>query len=170
MSDSFSLECKLIKLFKSFGTQFNKSIISVCISCYFRDLRSIELKNIKGFILNIPLYFEIKWGALQFRHKRKHWTCVRKISNSYYNLDSRLKCPNVIGNELELVTFLKEQIENEDMELFLVMKKECAENETWMKASHVASTTTSGINIKPAIAPMAENESIHSEASVKSAE
>ena len=34
--------------------------------------------------------------------KRRHWVAVREIGNIYYNLDSKLKQPEVIGEAAAL--------------------------------------------------------------------
>lgn len=68
-------------------------------SCY-RDVGSIALPNITGFILNVPS--NLRWGPLRLPLKRQHWIGVREVGGVYYNLDSKLRSPHAIGTADEL--------------------------------------------------------------------
>lgn len=48
-----------------------------------------------GFILNIPSEYKI--GFIQLPIKRKHWIAVQRINGIYYNLDSKLDMPVIVG-------------------------------------------------------------------------
>lgn len=65
-----------------------------------RDVGSIELSNVTGFILNVPS--NLRWGPLRLPLKRQHWIGVREVGGVYYNLDSKLRSPQPIGNPDEL--------------------------------------------------------------------
>lgn len=65
-----------------------------------RDVGSIELSNVTGFILNVPS--NLRWGPLRLPLKRQHWIGVREVGGIYYNLDSKLRSPQPIGNPDEL--------------------------------------------------------------------
>lgn len=65
-----------------------------------RDVGSIELSNVEGFILNVPS--NLRWGPLRLPLKRQHWIGVREVGGIYYNLDSKLRNPQPIGNPDEL--------------------------------------------------------------------
>uniref|UniRef100_A0AAQ5Y0H1 Josephin-1 n=1 Tax=Amphiprion ocellaris TaxID=80972 RepID=A0AAQ5Y0H1_AMPOC len=65
-----------------------------------RDVGSIELSNVEGFILNVPS--NLRWGPLRLPLKRQHWIGVREVGGVYYNLDSKLRNPQPIGNPDEL--------------------------------------------------------------------
>lgn len=65
-----------------------------------RDVGSIELSNVTGFILNVPS--NLRWGPLRLPLKRQHWIGVREVGGIYYNLDSKLRSPQHIGNPDEL--------------------------------------------------------------------
>jgi hypothetical protein len=56
---------------------------------------------------------------------------MRKIDETYYNLDSKLNSPSVIGDELEFLNFLRNQLKRDDIQLLLVVEKSVAEFETW---------------------------------------
>lgn len=61
-----------------------------------RDVSSIELSNVTGFILNVPS--NLRWGPLRLPLKRQHWIGVRDVGGTYYNLDSKLRSPQPIGD------------------------------------------------------------------------
>lgn len=71
-----------------------------CFLSSFRDVGSIELSNVTGFILNVPS--NLRWGPLRLPLKRQHWIGVREVGGVYYNLDSKLRSPQPIGNPDEL--------------------------------------------------------------------
>ena len=88
----------------------------------------LKLNSIFGFILNIPT--DLRWGILHLPVQRKHWIAVRKVNGDFYNLDSKLNRPQLIGNNQQLIAFLKEEIQNKDKELLLVVKRELR-NDVW---------------------------------------
>ena len=65
-----------------------------------RNLERLCLQNIVGFILNLPS--SIGWRMLTIPIKRRHWIAVRAIDRTYYNLDSKLKYPEEIGEAAAL--------------------------------------------------------------------
>ncbi|KAK2160500.1 hypothetical protein LSH36_132g05020 [Paralvinella palmiformis] len=97
-----------------------------------RSPSDLELDNIFGFILNIPT--DLRLGILHLPVQRKHWVAIRKVNGDFYNLDSKLNRPLLIGNNQQLVAFLKEQIQNKDKELLLVVKHEL-ENDVWRRSA-----------------------------------
>ncbi|XP_017087951.1 josephin-like protein [Drosophila bipectinata] len=83
------------------------------------DPSCINLDGIVGFILNIPS--DCKIGNIKLPLRRRHWIAVRRVENYYYNLDSKLKNPEKIGDTDDVFKFLREQIQQLDhRELFLV--------------------------------------------------
>lgn len=64
-----------------------------------RNLHTLTLKNIFGFILNIPNEQSF-WRSVMslFTASKRHWIAVRQIDSLYYNFDSKLKDPAVIGD------------------------------------------------------------------------
>ena len=64
-------------------------------------MERLNLSSIKGFILNLPSSVGW-WGVLTIPLKRRHWVAVRSIEGTYYNLDSKLKQPEIIGEEQKL--------------------------------------------------------------------
>lgn len=49
-----------------------------------------------GFILNVPS--NLRWGPLRLPLKRQHWIGVREVGGTYYNLDSKLRSPQPLGD------------------------------------------------------------------------
>ncbi|KAK0174844.1 hypothetical protein PV327_010567 [Microctonus hyperodae] len=95
-----------------------------------RDPNCLALDNIVGFILNVPT--EYKLGFVLLPLKKRHWIALRKIHGVFYNLDSKLDSPQLIGNDLELMNYLKEQISNNENALFLVVSRQVASTQEWL--------------------------------------
>ncbi|TRY77522.1 hypothetical protein DNTS_028240, partial [Danionella cerebrum] len=94
-----------------------------------RDVSSIALQNVTGFILNVPS--NLRWGPLRLPLKRQHWIGVREVGGVYYNLDSKLRCPHAIGDSDELRKFLRHQLRGKNCELLLVVPEEVEVHQTW---------------------------------------
>ncbi|XP_043472722.1 josephin-2 [Leptopilina heterotoma] len=95
-----------------------------------RDPSCLCLKNIQGFILNVPT--EYKLGFVLLPLKRRHWVALKKIDGAFYNLDSKLDAPQLIGKDSELLAYLKDQIDSREKELFLVVSREVDSNQGWL--------------------------------------
>ncbi len=65
---------------------------------------------------------------------------MRQIGSHFYNLDSKLKAPEVIGEQKELIDYLKEQIQCKDKELLIVVSAECAKQDKWYSTTHLNDT------------------------------
>ncbi|XP_077358410.1 josephin-1 [Festucalex cinctus] len=98
-----------------------------------RDVGSIELSNVTGFILNVPS--NLRWGPLQLPLKRQHWMGVREVAGVYYNLDSKLRGPQPIGSPDQLRKFLRQQLRGKNCELLLVVSEEVEARQTWRSHS-----------------------------------
>lgn len=57
---------------------------------------------------------------------------MRKIKGAFYNLDSKLDSPVLIGKNNELIAYLKDQILSKEKELFIVVEREIANNQDWL--------------------------------------
>ncbi|XP_033189175.1 josephin-2 isoform X1 [Bombus pyrosoma] len=95
-----------------------------------RDPKCLCLDNIEGFILNVPT--EYKLGFVLLPLKRRHWIALKKIHGAFYNLDSKLDSPQLIGKENDLLIYLKDQIDSKEKELFLVVSREIDNNQGWL--------------------------------------
>lgn len=93
-------------------------------------MNSLNLDKIDGFILNVPT--EYKLGFVLLPLKKRHWIALRKIKGAFYNLDSKLDSPVLIGNNDELIAYLKDQILSKEKELLLVVSREIANNQDWL--------------------------------------
>ena len=63
---------------------------------HYRDPATLNLPVIFGFIFNVPTDCKVGWLSLPL--KRKHWYAVKAFTDVYYNLDSKLDAPVLIGN------------------------------------------------------------------------
>ncbi|XP_075594626.1 josephin-2 [Balearica regulorum gibbericeps] len=95
-----------------------------------RSLERLALGQILGFILNVPSNVSLGFVALPLR--RKHWLAVRQIRGTYYNLDSKLRAPVVIGGEVELRAFLRDFLSQGLCEVFLVVPRAVEETGAWL--------------------------------------
>ncbi|XP_072277192.1 josephin-1 [Pyxicephalus adspersus] len=94
-----------------------------------RDVGLISLSNVTGFIMNLPS--SLSWGPLKLPLKRQHWICVREVCGTYFNLDSKLKRPERIGNDDDLRKFLQHQLRGKNCELLLVVPEEVEVHQRW---------------------------------------
>lgn len=61
----------------------------------YRNPTCLRLDHISGFILNVPSDYRLGFVLLPLR--RRHWVAIRQIAGAYYNLDSKLDMPLLIG-------------------------------------------------------------------------
>lgn len=94
-----------------------KRLCWFCIKFWnFRDPSCLNLKNILGLILNVPSDYKISFVTLPLR--RRHWVTIKQINDLYYNLDSKLDAPQLIGTVIILyfdsckmfISFFRNQI------------------------------------------------------------
>ncbi|NXP06525.1 JOS2 protein, partial [Thinocorus orbignyianus] len=94
-----------------------------------RSLEQLALEKILGFILNVPSNISLGFLSLPFR--RQHWLAVRRVGDTFYNLDSKLPAPVAIGGEEDLRVFLRDFLSRGLCELFLVVPREVEESGAW---------------------------------------
>lgn len=78
--------------------QFDVIVLSnhvMLFLCFCRDPKCLNLDNILGFILNVPSDYKLGFVLLPLR--RRHWVTIRQVHGTYYNLDSKLEFPQLIG-------------------------------------------------------------------------
>lgn len=63
--------------------------------CVNRDPSCLQLDYISGYILNVPSDYRLGFVLLPLR--RRHWVAVRQVAGTYYNFDSKLETPLLIG-------------------------------------------------------------------------
>lgn len=95
-----------------------------------KDPGCLDLSNICGFILNVPSDYKLGFVMLPLR--RRHWITLRQIQGNFYNLDSKLETPQLIGRSSDLIAYLKEQLDSKEKELFVVVSREVEEKQLWM--------------------------------------
>ncbi|XP_076064074.1 josephin-1-like [Oratosquilla oratoria] len=98
-----------------------------------KDPEVIVLEKTVGFILNVPS--EYRLGPLQLPLRRKHWIAIRNIRGVYYNLDSKLEAPEIIGRGAELLKYLGDELRCKEKELFIVVTPEVEHSRSWSKES-----------------------------------
>ncbi|XP_053207612.1 josephin-2-like [Panonychus citri] len=94
-----------------------------------KDPDCLQFNHILGFILNVDnskvdnssLYNWI--NPVNFFTSRKHWIAFRKIDDQYYNLDSKLDNPEIVGQEDDMIKLLKKMLAQGDCQLLVVQKK-----------------------------------------------
>ena len=95
-----------------------------------KDPRAVvDLDQLVGCILNVPNDWKIGW--LTFPMNRRHWIALKDIGGVWYNLDSKIKEPEIIGGKHECYQFLENHLKDKDKELFLIVSKEVQETEMW---------------------------------------
>ncbi|CAG9095678.1 hypothetical protein JYU34_007089 [Plutella xylostella] len=95
-----------------------------------KDPACLDLSHISGFILNVPSDYKLGFVMLPLR--RRHWITIRQIHGNFYNLDSKLEAPQLIGRSNDLIAYLKEQLDSKEKELFIIVSKEVEEKQLWM--------------------------------------
>ena len=103
----------------------------ISLLTFFRDVGELNFENIEGFILNIPSDYKLAGFSIPFNFNRKHWIAIRKVGEEYYNLDSKLKCPELLGKESDAVRYLQDQLHEKERELLLIVTTEVAKNTSW---------------------------------------
>ncbi|XP_014244097.1 josephin-like protein [Cimex lectularius] len=90
---------------------------------------SLQLSQICGFILNVPSDYRLGFVLLPL--KKRHWIAIRRISGVYYNLDSKLDAPHMIGQEKDLMDYLQDQLDCKEKELFVIVTHEVEKGHQW---------------------------------------
>jgi josephin len=96
-----------------------------------KDPSCLNFKNICGYILNVPSEYKISFITLPLR--RRHWITIRQLNGLFYNLDSKLESPQIIGQESDLLNYLKEELDCREKELFLVVTNDIGKDQAWLK-------------------------------------
>ena len=94
-----------------------------------KDPRSVKINVLEGCILNVPNNWKIGWVSLPMN--RKHWIAFKKINGKWFNLDSKLKEPEIIGSDDDYYDFLSKNLKEGTKELFLVVKQSIQDDDSW---------------------------------------
>lgn len=83
---------------------------------------NIDINQAFGFILNINSNFS--FGFITLPIKSRHWISLRRLSDgNFYNLDSKLDKPSLIGGNDEFIAYLRTEMISNDKEFFIVTEK-----------------------------------------------
>ena len=112
------------------------TVNKVCI-CLHRKLSQLRPENIFGFLVNIPSRMSV---PLPFHGK--HWIAIRRVGDTYYELDSKHSKPLAIGKtDSELLQFLATRLKSDSaktadkIELLLVLSVEVSRSGSWKEDS-----------------------------------
>lgn len=94
-----------------------------------RNINSLHLPSVKGLMMNIPS--EIDLGLFKLPLKRRHWIAILAIDDIFYNLDSKLKKPAVIGERDKMRAYLEKQLGQKNSELLLIVDNEVERTREW---------------------------------------
>ena len=120
----------LLHRFESFFESFNFKSLVNHLFFFNRSPEEINIDKLYGILINTVG----KWTAFGYQFSLKlfrHWFSIKKINDHYYNLDSQLKKPEVIGNEADVCCYLKSKLAENNTELLLVVDKQVAEDRSW---------------------------------------
>ena len=99
-----------------------------------KDPETIVTESVTGFILNVPNCLKLGW--VQLPVERRHWVAFKEMKmgepevQGFYNLDSKLKEPQLVGDKSAFIEYLRTEL-GEDKELFLVVTKEVSDSDSW---------------------------------------
>ncbi|XP_004619926.1 josephin-2 isoform X2 [Sorex araneus] len=97
-----------------------------------RPLSQLALPQVLGLILNLPS--PVSLGLLSLPLRRRHWVALRQVGGVYYNLDSKLRAPEALGDETGVRAFLEAALAQGLCELLLVVTKDVEEQGSWLQA------------------------------------
>ncbi|XP_047505358.1 josephin-1 isoform X3 [Pieris napi] len=127
----------LNNLFQTRNTFSKSDLDTICRSLspnvWFNPHRS--MLGFGNYDINVIMAALQKQGceAIWFdKRKRRHWITIRQIQGNFYNLDSKLDSPQLIGRGSDLISYLKEQLDCKEKELFVVVSQEVEEKQLWM--------------------------------------
>ncbi|XP_045366702.2 josephin-2 isoform X1 [Camelus bactrianus] len=96
-----------------------------------RPLSQLALPQVLGLILNLPS--PVSLGLLSLPLRRRHWVALRQVDGIYYNLDSKLRAPEILGDEDGVRAFLAAEMAQGLCEVLLVVTKEVEEKGSWLR-------------------------------------
>nr|KAF6410642.1 hypothetical protein HJG63_009123 [Rousettus aegyptiacus] len=94
-------------------------------------LSQLALPQVLGLILNLPS--PVSLGLLSLPLRRRHWVALRQVDGIYYNLDSKLRAPEALGDEDGVRAFLAAALAQGLCEVLLVVTKEVEEKGAWLQ-------------------------------------
>jgi len=113
--------------------------------CLRRELSQLHPENIFGFLINSPSRMSVMFVPLPYHGK--HWIAIRRVSDTYYELDSKRSEPLVIGkSDCDVLNFLAGRLNGDDAktELLLVLTAETFQAGSWKHSSDSSSNEQHG--------------------------
>jgi len=92
---------------------------------------TIDLARVSGLILNTLSTVQV--GIIKFPFRRRHWVAIQAIGGEFWNLDSKLKHPEKIGDHSQLIDYLKKILSTKLTELFLIVTNDEADLERFYR-------------------------------------
>lgn len=92
---------------------------------------TLNFDNIEGFILNIPSDYKLGGFTIPFNLHRKHWITIKRVGDQYYNLDSKLKNPEELGDDWKAKAYLRTQLLEKERELLLIVTPDVSKDNSW---------------------------------------
>ena len=109
-----------------------------------RELSRLRPENIFGFLVNRP-------SGFLWPFRGKHWIAIRRISDTYYDLDSKHSEPVMIGkSSSDVLTFLADRLkgdgtdDDKNTELLLVLTADIFQAGSWNSDPDTSSPEPSG--------------------------
>nr|KAF6406986.1 Josephin domain containing 2 [Molossus molossus] len=96
-----------------------------------RPLSQLALPQVLGLILNLPS--PVSLGLLSLPLRRRHWVALRQVDGVYYNLDSKLRVPEALGDEDGVRAFLAAALAQGLCQVLLVVTREVEEKGSWLR-------------------------------------
>ncbi|XP_066127539.1 josephin-2 [Saccopteryx bilineata] len=96
-----------------------------------RPLSQLALPQVLGLILNLPS--PVSLGLLTLPLRRRHWVALRQVDGVYYNLDSKLRAPQALGDEDGVRAFLEASLAQGLCQVLLVVTKEVEDMGCWLR-------------------------------------
>lgn len=98
-----------------------------------KNLDDLIPRTALGFILNVPSGSRLTSWMPSALVSQKHWIAIRRIGDDlYFNLDSHLYEPEIIGDDVALLGYLKSEMSKGDRELIIVVPSDStAESDLW---------------------------------------
>jgi len=106
-----------------------------------KKVSSIDLARVSGVILNTMSTMQV--GFVKIPIRRRHWVAIQAISGEYWNLDSKIKQPEKIGDHSHFKDYLKKILTDKMTELFLVITNEECDLQRYYKSNSDSSSSAS---------------------------
>lgn len=94
-----------------------------------KNIDGIDFGKVKGFILNAPS--DYKLGFIKLPFDFKHWYLIKEVQGSFYNLDSKLDKPQLLGDRQSVLDFLRDRLVGDKTQMLLVVDPDTEKTGSW---------------------------------------